>query len=149
VIPPLRERKDDIPHLAEHFLALYRDKWKREVRAISPSLMGRLFAHDWPGNVRELEHWIERAVVLARGDTLEPEDLEAPGRLRAEALGASGGLFLEAKRQIIESFERDYFRRLLTEAKGSIGLAAKRSGLNERNVYEKMRKYGLHKEDFR
>jgi DNA-binding NtrC family response regulator len=112
--------------------------------------MGRLFAHDWPGNVREMEHWIERAVVLARGETLEVEDLDAAtGDLApaADALVPNG--FLDARQQIVESFERDYFRRLMTEAKGNIGLAAKLSGLNERNVYEKMRKYGLRKEDFR
>jgi DNA-binding NtrC family response regulator len=150
LVPPLRERKDDIPLLAEHFLAVYREKWKKDVRSISPSLMGRLFAHDWPGNVRELEHWIERAVVLARGDSLEAEDLDAAtADLGPEGDVPAPGGFLEAKQQVIESFERDYFRRLLAETKGSIGLAAKRSGLNERNVYEKMRKYGLRKEDFR
>jgi two-component system response regulator AtoC len=150
VVPALRERKEDIPLLAEHFLTIYREKWKKDVRSISPSLMGRLFAHDWPGNVRELEHWIERAVVLGRGDVLEGEDLEAATADLGfpEAVPAPGG-FLEAKQQIIESFEREYFRRLLTEAKGSIGQAARLAGLNERNIYEKMRKYGLRKKDFR
>jgi len=149
-VPPLRERKDDIPLLVEHFLAVYREKWKKDIRTISPALMGYLFAHEWPGNVRELEHWIERAVVLARGDVLEMDDLEAfaaePGTT-VDARATDG--FLAAKQQVIESFERDYFRRLLTEVKGSVGLAARLSGLNERNLYEKMRKYGLRKEDFR
>jgi two-component system response regulator AtoC len=150
VVPPLRERKDDIPLLAEHFLDVYREKWKRDVRSISPSLMGRLFAHEWPGNVRELEHWIERAVVLAQGEALEADDLDAATADLTPALhDPAPGSFLETKRQIIESFEREYFRRLLAEARGSIGEAARLSGLNERNVYEKMRRYGLRKEEFR
>jgi two-component system response regulator AtoC len=149
-VPPLRERKDDIPLLAEHLLVVYREKWKKDVRTISPVLMGYLFAHDWPGNVRELEHWIERAVVLAHGDVLEMDHLEALAIDSGITVdnGVTKG-FLASKQQMVESFERDYFRRLLTEAKGSVGLAARLSGLNERNIYEKMRKYGLRKEDFR
>jgi two-component system response regulator PilR (NtrC family) len=70
-LPPLRERRKDIPLLAAHFLAKYSQKLGKEIRGISPAAQAKLEAHDWPGNVRELENALQRAVALAKGDTIE------------------------------------------------------------------------------
>jgi two-component system, NtrC family, response regulator len=91
-IPPLRERKDDIPYLAEHFLGLYRQRLDRNVRAIAPAAMQVLLACDWPGNVRELEHAIEVSLALCHGEELGAEDL--PAGLRGESPGVSYTLHL-------------------------------------------------------
>ena len=82
-MPPLRERDEDIPLLATHFLRLYAEENRREVKGLSSAAMDALSNYRWPGNVRELENAIERAVVLCRGDTIEIDEL--PQALRGEA----------------------------------------------------------------
>ena len=75
ILPPLRERKKDIPLLAQHFLTVFDNKIKKEVTGFSDSVMKMLLNHSWPGNIRELEHVIERAYVLCKGDTITSDNL--------------------------------------------------------------------------
>jgi two-component system response regulator HydG len=80
-LPPLRERRDDIPLLTEHFLRRYAERHRRRLRGLTPRALDLLMRYEWPGNVRELEHTIERAVILARGEHITPEEL--PPTIRA------------------------------------------------------------------
>ncbi len=91
VVPPLRERLEDIPILAEYFVSKFAAKCKVKAKKISPEAMARLMNYDWPGNVRELENAIERALVLGVSDAIQPEDLAGVGSgERSSARGAGG-----------------------------------------------------------
>ena len=120
-LPPLRERKEDIPLLALHFLKKYAPEFKREVSDFSPEAMHKLLNHEWPGNVRELENLIERAVIFSQHHTIQRHDIvlpEQPHPLDTES-------FKEAKSRCIEKFEKDYIQQLLLEHRGNITQAAK------------------------
>jgi DNA-binding NtrC family response regulator len=97
-IPPLRQRKEDIPPLVEHFLEIYRRRLERKVRSVAPATMQILMAYDWPGNVRELEHTIEVALALCHGVELTPEDL--PPHFRGQSADAGYSLRLPTQGQI-------------------------------------------------
>ena len=97
-IPPLRQRKDDIPYLVEHFLEIYRRRLDRSVRGLAPATMQLLLAYDWPGNVRELEHTIEVALALCRGPEVTPDDL--PPNFRAKSAEAGYVLRLPTEGKI-------------------------------------------------
>lgn len=149
-VPPLRERREDIPLLAEHLLKLYSQKHQKEACCFSPSVYTRLLSYDFPENVTELDRLIERACIVSHSSCVEVEDIpgllrENDGVLDEEPLSA----FQMEKQKVVENFERDYFISLLNATKGKIGEAAKISGLAERNIYEKMKKYGMKKEDFK
>ena len=138
----LRERPEDIPLLAKHFLSLYSRELRKEIKEISPSAMKLLSGYDWPGNVRELENVVERAVVLARGKILQNEDLPLDLSLRKwdnDKVDSYQG----AKKEVLESFEREFFTRILRVAGGNITEAAKLSGMDRKNLYEKLRKLNI------
>ena len=128
-LPPLRERKDDIPLLAEHFLAKYARQNKKQISYISPEATVLLCEHGWPGNVRELEHVIERGVALTGSPVLLPEDL--PAKLRREAgEAASSGQSLT-----LRELERQHIQRMLRVAGGNKTLAAQLLGVHRRTLY--------------
>jgi DNA-binding NtrC family response regulator len=137
-VPPLRERAFDIPLLVEHFLAKFaRDSAPLEV---APETLALLTAYPWHGNVRELENTIERAVALARGAILTPEDL--PERIRAS--GGSSALLLadaKAKRLTMAELEREYILEILREAGGNKSRAAEILGLDRKTLYRKLDEY--------
>jgi DNA-binding NtrC family response regulator len=136
-LPPLRERKDDIPLLAEHFLAKYARQNKKQISHISPEAMVLLCAHDWPGNVRELEHVIERGVALTGSPVLLPEDL--PAKLRKEAgEAASSGQSLT-----LRELERQHIQRMLRVAGGNKTLAAQLLGVHRRTLYRLAERYQI------
>ena len=142
-LPPLRERKEDIPLLVEHFLEKYNRENKKAVTSLSKEAKDLLLQYDYPGNVRELENFIERAVVLCRGDTLTVQDL--PLNLRqskAEAAlgGARGGRNLP---EALEEIERQWIVRALERSGGVQTKAAEELGISERVLRYKMKKYGL------
>ena len=133
-IPPLRERKDDIPLLAHHFLAAYSSKNKKTVHAISREALDALITWHWPGNVRELENAIERAVVLARGDTVELQEL--PPQLHGDGVNAS---FITVPIGTpLDDIERAVIRETLTYTKGDKKLAAQLLGIATRTIYRKI-----------
>ncbi|MBN1675156.1 MAG: sigma-54-dependent Fis family transcriptional regulator [Kiritimatiellae bacterium] len=135
-IPPLRQRREDIPLLAEHFLKKYCARRKKEIGGISAEALRALEGHDWPGNVRELENAIERAVVMADGDVIEPCDLLYYGlALAAPSDPAPGGRLAEVERlEII---------RALKQFEGHKSKAAEYLGINRKTLREKIRRYAI------
>ena len=148
LLPPLRERKPDIPSLVHHFIEKLRDRTCSPVREVSQEAVERLSAYHWPGNVRELENVVERALVLAEGGVLESGDLPflpIEGTLAAEN-GAtapalpSGGLDLN---RAVEGMEEKLLRQALDQAQGVKAEAARLLGLKPSALYYKLEKYGI------
>jgi DNA-binding NtrC family response regulator len=156
-VPPLRDRSGDVPALARELLDAIRPRVHRpDVRGLSKAALSALESYAWPGNVRELINVLERAALLCDGPEITPADLPAAVTSGAPA-GAAGSewddlldlTMGEARDELVERFEREYLERLLREANGGIGEAARRAGIDERTLYNKMRRYGLRKESFR
>jgi two-component system response regulator HydG len=144
-LPPLRERREDIPALIEHFVQKHALRLGRQPLQPDAAAMRALLDHGWPGNIRELEHAMERGLLLAQGSAitladLPPELTPAP----ASEGGAGGeGRFQRAR----EAFERRWFEDLLREQGGNVTEAAKAAGLNRSTVYDKLNRYGLLEKD--
>jgi len=136
-IAPLRERRDDIPTLLDHYLALYSRKYDKPARDLPQPVMDSLIAHDWPGNVRALRHAAERAVIMADGDTYTIEDFPLPDRKRAPAVPVIGASLN------LEQFEKQMVERALRIHHFNISLAAADLGLSRAALYRRMEKYGL------
>ncbi|HWJ58610.1 MAG TPA: sigma-54 dependent transcriptional regulator [Sphingomicrobium sp.] len=136
-VPPLRERREDIPVLLDHYLALYARKYDRPARALPAIVIERLVLHDWPGNVRALRHAAERAVIMADGDTYAIEDFPLPDRQRAPVVPVVGASLN------LEQFEKQMIERALRIHHFNISLAARDLGLSRGALYRRMEKYGL------
>ncbi|MBI1851400.1 MAG: sigma-54-dependent Fis family transcriptional regulator, partial [Planctomycetes bacterium] len=132
VLPPLRDRREDIPDLARHFLRKYCQRNAKEIEEFTPDAMERLVSYPWPGNVRELEHIVERAVALNQKRRIFIEDL--PEALRREPART---------RPTLDDLEREYIRGILAETKGSRQQAAAILGIDRKTLYRKILKYGL------
>ena len=141
-LPSLRQRREDIPALARHFLARYVAEFGKRVKDFSPEAMHALMLYDWPGNVRELQHVIERTVVLCERTVIRDSDISLP-RGAAAAEAASLDSFKEEKSRIIAQFERDYILSVLRACEGNISKAARLARKNRRAFWELMRKYGI------
>jgi DNA-binding NtrC family response regulator len=141
-IPPLRERIGDIPLLAQHFLEISTRRAKKAVRTITPAAMQTLCRYAWPGNVRELENVIERAVILAKGDAIADVDALLTGEGTRPRFDLSLP-FREAKARVVEEFERSYFNALVEAHGGKLAGLARHAGMDPKNVWEKLTKYGL------
>ncbi len=137
-LPSLRERRDDIPLLADYFLEKYNKKRKKNVRAISDRAMKALVEYDWPGNVRELENAIERAVVLAEDDIVSPSELLYYG-LSVETPPRSD----DGKSQRLVDVEKEHIARTLKMLKGHRGKTAERLGIDRKTLRLKLKKYGI------
>ncbi len=138
-VPPLRNRQEDIPLLAQMFLRQSVERTGKSVRGFLPDAMQKLAAYHWPGNVRELEHAVEKAVILSSGEMITA-DLLPSGN------GATEGPFkslTEAK----EAFERNYLKELLDLTGGNISRASQMAGRYRADFYKLLRKYGLHPSD--
>ncbi len=138
VLPPLRERREDIPLLARHFLAEYAAEFDRPAADISPDAMQALVSYDWPGNVRELEHTIERAVMLCGAEVLGGGDIVLPGRG-----GAADESFRQAKARVVADFEKSYVEHLLVSHEGNISGAARAAHKNRRAFWQLIRKHRI------
>jgi len=135
-LPPLRERGGDIELMAMHFLARYSAKYDRPKLVFSKESVNAMRAYSWPGNIRELEHSVEKAVILADGHVVKPEDLylkKVPGNpfSTAEANGNYGDI------------EKDIIRKALLRHMGNMTSAARELGISRQTIYNKMKKYGL------
>jgi two-component system NtrC family response regulator len=137
-LPPLRERREDIPQLVEHFLAGFAAKNGKAIRGLTREARDALLRYDYPGNVRELENLIERAVVLTRDDVLGLADLPLSLREPEPAVAEERGLTAA-----VEGLERRMIREALARASGVQTAAAERLGISERVLRYKLRKYGL------
>ncbi len=175
-LPPLRERKGDIPLLVHHFLRRFNERHGKAVEGISPEAMRVLMACDWPGNVRQLMNALESSVILARGDILErahlPTDLcerrletsGATGRPEEDRKGIRDGgegtapdegmvrtglSFQEAKRQAVRSFEMDFLSEALKENRGNVTKTASQLGMKRQSLQQKLRELGMDAAAFR
>jgi DNA-binding NtrC family response regulator len=133
-LPPLRERREDIPLLAMHFLGRNRTRYRKQVSGFSPAAMQQMMQYQWPGNVRELEHAVERAVLLCRGEEIEPSNLAvAPARSAAPSFDNMS----------IDEVESLLIRKVLRRCDGNISQAAEALGLSRAALYRRIEKYGL------
>ncbi|MFH0789205.1 MAG: sigma-54 dependent transcriptional regulator [Pseudomonadota bacterium] len=153
VLPPLRDRKDDIPILAQHFLEKYNKLNQKGIKGISPEALEVLMTRVWPGNIRELENVIERGVILSRTDLLQvadlfPEDLpnSFPFRIQENIFMSP---FKEAKEHIINNFHIEYIRRVLAKHGGNVSLAAKECGLKRPYLHRLMRENDIQSKNYR
>jgi len=135
-LPPLRERPEDIPALAAHFLAIHAQRYRKELRGFDPAALEVLAAYPWPGNVRELDHVVQRAVLLARSDEVKPADLG----LQA-ARGEGGERRLEE--MSLEEVERLLIQKALRRFGGNVSQAAETLGLSRSALYRRMQKYEI------
>ncbi len=135
-LPPLRERRDDVPLLVEHFMKIYGRKYQKPDIHVSPDTLRVLGNYQWPGNVRELQHVIERAVILTESDSIRPEGilLSSSVTSREDSSGPEHSLF---------QVERKHIEMVIKKHDGSVSAAAKELGLTRTALYRRMRKYGL------
>jgi two-component system, NtrC family, response regulator HydG len=151
-LPPLRDRAEDVPLLAHHFLRRYAERLGKKVRALAPDAVELLCSHRWPGNVRELENAIERAVVLCHGEAVTATDLPpavtgrtAPLVREAPALGEDGAWlalsYAAAKEQALRRFEKGYVEALMRACDNNISAAARKAGMDRSNFKRVLRKY--------
>jgi two-component system, NtrC family, response regulator AtoC len=145
VVPPLRERRTDIPALAEEFVRRYKDKFGLDRLELSPALVQRLAAADWPGNVRQLENTIARFAALSTGGVLDAQAFEprASGSPASAAVDAGTPELGPSLREQVEAFERNLVMRALEGAGGNQSEAARRLGTSRPTLVDKLRKYGL------
>ena len=145
-IPPLRERMSDVPLLVQYFIEKLNGRTRSRVRSVSMNAMAKLSSYHWPGNVRELENVIERALVLAGSERLEPDDIPLPGDgdepfARVPDAGIPDtGMDLNS---MVETWEAQMLRRALRKAKGVKAEAARLLGLKSSALYYKLEKYGI------
>ena len=151
-LPPLRDRKEDIPVLAEFFLKKYCTRFKRDLKQISTEVMELFFRNDWAGNVRELENVIKKGVVMAPGQTVTAADVGWQPSLADHGRRTTDFSTLpyrQAKQQVLEQFNLEYISGLLQQSEGNVTRAARRCGLERQSFQHIMKKYGIKSETFR
>lgn len=133
-LPPLRERREDIPALAGYFLIRYAERYRRPIIGLEPTALQAMMRYNWPGNVRELDHTIERAVLMARGDRIEAPDLG----LQSQPASAQS-----LDDMSLETVEAILIRKALARSEGNVSHAADALGLSRGALYRRIEKYGL------
>ena len=150
-LPPLRERLEDLPILINHLMSKHPVAREKKIREVAPNVLDQMLAYRWPGNIRELENILERAIVKCQSERIEDVDLPvAPQRVidRQYASVASGNGELTLKQWLVRS-EKEYLRSVLIKHKGAITSTAKEAKVDNKTLYRKMRRHGLHKESFK
>ncbi|MGD8727240.1 MAG: sigma-54 dependent transcriptional regulator [Gemmatimonadales bacterium] len=133
-VPPLRERREDIPLLAAHFLSRHVERYRKPLHGFDPGAMQALLEHAWPGNVRELDHVVERAVLMADGDAVRASDLGMDrGRIGVPSFDE----------MTLDDAERELIRRALSRCSGNVTEAAKLLGVSRSALYRRMQRHGL------
>jgi len=135
-LPPLRERPDDIPLLAEHFTDMYASKYRKPGKKLKPPTIKKLQRYSWPGNIRELQHAIERAIIMSENDILEPDDFFFLSQKPDPIKKASDNLNLD-------DLERDVIQKAVDKNHGNISKAARELGLTRASLYRRLEKHGL------
>jgi two-component system response regulator AtoC len=152
-LPPLRERREDVPLLAAHFLSKHANAARRELTGFDPEALRALAGYPWPGNVRELENAIERAVAVADGPTVRVRDLPPDvtggqaGTIPAELLAKMA--YRDAVDLARDRVSRDYLTALLQEFEGNVTRAAERAGVERESLHRLLKRYGIRSEDFK
>jgi len=162
-LPALAERKEDIPEIANSYVEHFRARMGSDVHGLTDEALQALSNYPWPGNIRELANAIERAVILAVGEQIALEDLPldiqttaaAPADALAEpdvSLAHADWLdrtWGDVRRQVLETAEQSYLVALIAATRGRVGETAARAGMDPRSLRQKMKKYGIRKEDYR
>ncbi|HTM32290.1 MAG TPA: sigma-54 dependent transcriptional regulator [Vicinamibacterales bacterium] len=141
-VPPLRDRPEDIPLLAEHFMALMAAEYGKRPKRFASEAMARLQQYQWPGNVRELRNIVERLIIMVTGDAITAQDLAFLGQdgdAPIEPAPAATGRLAEARDQ----FEKDYILRALAASQGNMSKTAEMLGVERSNLYKKMKSFGI------
>jgi len=133
-IPPLRERREDVPLLAAHFLRRYAQRYRKPAQSFAPDAMEALLRHPWPGNVRELDHAVERAMLMAEGDLIGARDL---------ALGTATDGVAALEQMSLEEVEQVLVQKALARVGGNVSEAAKALGLSRSALYRRLKRHGL------
>lgn len=139
-IPPLRERKEDIPHLINHFIRYFSQKYKKDSPKISPEAYAALLNYDYPGNVRELKHILERAILLCQNSLITIADL--PEEIQGKTLSES--INFQNIKKCRELLEKELILKTLEECKGKKTLAAKKLGISRKTLWQKIKKFESH-----
>jgi two-component system, NtrC family, nitrogen regulation response regulator NtrX len=139
-VPPLRHRRDDIPALIEHFIAVFSAENGKRLKTMSPEALAYFLAYDWPGNVRELRNMVERLVIMTTGDVIGPDALPAPLRPKDAAGGAEGPRSLKDAR---DAFERAYIVAELRANDWNMTRTAEHLGIERSHLYRKLKTYGI------
>jgi two-component system, NtrC family, response regulator AtoC len=148
-LPALRERLEDLPLLIDHILSRHPVAIEKKIRQLTPKVLDQMLAYHWPGNIRELENILERAIVKSRGDVIDNVDLPAPPQRILDSWYTGNGAREVSLKQWLSNSEKDYLRSLLIKYKGSISSTAKEAKVDNKTLYRKMRRHGLHKESFK
>jgi len=151
-MPPLRERKEDIPLLAEHFLKYYCEEFGKPLKSLSSEFIDLLLRRNWEGNVRELENIINRAILLSTGDVIKPHEIGWTAELPDScAVGTEihGMPYKEAKGEVLRHFHAQYLGELLRRNNGNVTHSARECGLERQALQQILRRYGLKSQDFR
>jgi DNA-binding NtrC family response regulator len=135
-LPPLRERTGDIPLLADHFLAIYSKKYRKNIKGISADALKKLTQYQWPGNVRELQHALERAIIMSDSDVLQSDDFLLTTRSEKTTE-------IEIDTFNLEDIEKNIIVKVLKQNQGNVTQAATVLGLTRTSLYRRMEKYGL------
>jgi two-component system, NtrC family, response regulator AtoC len=148
-LPPLRDRLEDLPLLIDHILSRHPVAKEKNIRQLTPNVLDQMLSYNWPGNIRELENILERAIVKCRAEIIEAVDLPAPPLRVVDSYHAKNGDREISLKQWLSTSEKDYLRSLLIKYKGSISSTAKEAKVDNKTLYRKMRRHGLHKESFK
>jgi DNA-binding NtrC family response regulator len=145
-LPPLRDRLDDIPLLAEHFLKKHGNMMGTTLKGFSPSCIHDMMNHPWRGNVRELENLVKRAIIVAEGDTISRLDL--PGAREDDRPGVESPLttsipYKTYVDQVLRDAEKKYLMRMLEESKGNMNEVARKMDVDRKTIYRKISEYGI------
>ena len=149
--PPLRERREDIPLLAVHFMQRSCEEMNLPVKELTPDALGYLAGREWPGNVRQLLNFMRRLVVFSPGDIIDAEAalLVDGGETSPQAAPAMLGSYQDAKNNALDAFTRTYVDQLLTRTKGNISEAARVSGLERASLQKILKRLGIEAQDFK
>jgi two-component system response regulator HydG len=142
-LPPLRERREDIPLLAQHFLKVFAAKNRKEIKGFTPQSMDQLIRYNWPGNVRELMNAVERGIVLARTEYLDEQDLTIIKNNAAPAAQTLPVLYDNCIYMTLEKVEKAAILRNLELTAGNKSKAARRLGITRKTLHKKLKKYGV------
>jgi two-component system nitrogen regulation response regulator NtrX len=142
-VAPLRRRKEDLPILVEHFIAVYSAENGRRPKAMSVEALAYFLSYDWPGNVRELRNMVERLVIMSPRDVIGPEDLPPPLRPKEAAVGADEAARERTLREARDAFERAYILAELRAHDGNVTRTAEKLGIERSHLYRKLKAYGI------